>query len=129
MAACLSTTSTACTSGSSDDLTLNAGIQRFSSDPRAINYMAHYYTPSGELGIPVLTMHTTVDPVAPITQELWYRDQVAARGNEARLAQQSVSRYGHCAFNPQETQNALSALVQWVETGVRPATGDVTVTQ
>jgi pimeloyl-ACP methyl ester carboxylesterase len=114
-------------SGSFDDPAVNAGVQRFSSSPSAINYMSQYYTPSGMLGIPVLTLHTTVDPVAPITQEQTYGDRVAANGGAHLLTQQYVSRYGHCAFTAEETLNAFSSLVAWVKTGVKPTSGDVTI--
>jgi len=114
-------------SGSADDVALNAVVQRFASDPNAIHYLSRYYTSSGALTIPVLTLHTTFDPVAPFVQEVTYSSTVTAQGAGSLLAQQSVSRYGHCAFKPEEVRNAFSALTEWVETGVTPANGDVTV--
>ena len=56
--------------GSADDAALNAGIQRWTGDPDAMNYVARYYTPTGALQIPVQTLHTSRDPVVPA----WHED-------------------------------------------------------
>jgi pimeloyl-ACP methyl ester carboxylesterase len=106
-------------SGSNDDDALNAGVARFVSDPSAVNYMEHYYTPSGELRIPVLTLHKIRDPLVPILHEEEYAKTVQGAGASQYLLQRTVDGFGHCGFLPAET-TAFSALVQWVETGVKP---------
>ena len=45
---------------------LNAGVQRFDAHQAALNYYERNYTPTGRIGIPVLTLHTTRDPAIPI---------------------------------------------------------------
>jgi pimeloyl-ACP methyl ester carboxylesterase len=106
-------------SGSQDDTALNAGVARYVSDPSAANYMEHYYTPTGDLQIPMLTLHSTRDPVAPIFHEALYAQAVQIAGRSQYLLQRTVNAFGHCGF-PAAEAAAFSALVQWVHTGVRP---------
>ena len=117
-------------SGSFDDAALNAvgGVERFSSDPDAVNYISKYYDPSGKLQIPVLTLHTLLDPVVPIlVHEPKYLSLVNGTGSGNELVQQSVARYGHCAFQVQEELNAFDGLAAWSQGGNKPAGGDVTL--
>jgi pimeloyl-ACP methyl ester carboxylesterase len=115
--------------GSFNDAALNAGVGRFSAEPDALQYLEKYYTPTGELHIPMLTLHTTADPIVPFAQEAAYAQIVANAGasNSKMLVQQSVNRYGHCNVNAKETANALQGLFLWVNFGVMPPSGDVTV--
>ena len=106
-------------SGSRHDDALNAGVARFISDPSAVNYMEHYYTPSGELHIPVLTLHKTRDPLVPIFHEDSYADKVLGAGASDYFLRRTVNGFGHCGF-PADEGLAFSALVQWVQTGVKP---------
>ena len=106
-------------SGSEDDDALNAGVARYVSDPSASNYMDHYDTPTGTLRIPVLTLHKARDPLVPILHEAMYAAAVQSAGASEYLLQRTVDGFGHCGFPAAETA-AFSALVQWVETGVRP---------
>ncbi len=99
---------------------LNAGVQRFEADHAARNYYAHSYDPSGELAIPVITLHTTRDPAVPFAHETLFAQKVAAAGRSAFLVQLSVDRWGHCTFTNGEVQTAFASLVRWVETGQKP---------
>lgn len=115
-------------SGSFDDATLNATVQRFSSDPDAVNYVQHNYDPTGHLKIPVLTLHTLLDPVVPNSHEQAYAQAVAKTGSEHLLVQQSVARYDHCNFKLQEKLTALHQLDQWIsDPGQKPQPGKVTI--
>lgn len=106
-------------SGSLDDAALNAGVARYVSDASAENYMDHYYTPTGELHLPVLTLHSTRDPIAPIFHEQLFADAVQGAGASPFLLQRTVNAFSHCGFPAAETA-AFSALVEWVRTGVKP---------
>ncbi|MFL5401765.1 MAG: hypothetical protein ACJ8BF_03000 [Gemmatimonadales bacterium] len=94
--------------GSSDDAALNAGVARFSADPAAIARIAEFET-TGVLPAPLVTLHTTGDPIVPVEQEYLYAAKVPIA--ELRLTQQLVDRYGHCAFEASELLAAFSALV------------------
>jgi len=113
--------------GSADDARLNARVQRFQAVPDAVEYLAKYYTPTGKLSIPLVTLHTTEDPTAAFSQEASYAAVVAKAGASAFLVQQSADRYGHCNVNPAEIVNAFQGLIGWVNFGVKPAGGNVTI--
>ncbi|MGE3889358.1 MAG: DUF6351 family protein [Vicinamibacterales bacterium] len=99
---------------------LNAGVQRFSADRAAVNYYERNYAPSGRIGVPVLTLHTTRDPAIPFGHESLFAATVNGAGRGDLLVQRPVDRWGHCAFTPGEMQAAFADLVQWVTTGQRP---------
>jgi pimeloyl-ACP methyl ester carboxylesterase len=106
--------------GSLDDTALNAGVDRFEATQAARNYLERWYLPEGDLEIPVLTVHTTMDPIVPLFHEPAYAQIVATAGKSELLVQRVVDRYGHCAFAPQEQIAAFLDLVNWVESGVAP---------
>lgn len=101
-------------SGSSDDAALNADVARHRADPQAVAAIQADFQTSGNLTIPVVTLHTTADPVVPFAQEALYAAKVAAAQATPFLIQLDVSRYGHCAFNASELNDAFTALVQRV---------------
>ena len=104
---------------------INANVQRFSASPAGLSYIERYYTPTGHLPVPAITLSTPRDPVVPGFHQTAYGAAVAATGNADRLVQRSVpgtgSGYGHCTFTPQELAAAFSDLVLWAEYGVKPA--------
>ncbi len=99
---------------------LNTGVQRFDADRAALNYYRRNTTPTGKIGIPVLTLHTTRDPAIPIAHEALFAAAVADAGRSDLLVERPIDRWGHCAFTPMEVQAAFSDLVQWVTTGQQP---------
>jgi pimeloyl-ACP methyl ester carboxylesterase len=99
---------------------LNTGVARFRSTADARAWMDHYGEPSGELRIPVLTIHNTRDPVVPFFHEALLADAVSARGFSDNLVQRSKNSYGHSAFTPDELLQNFQDLVHWVDTGVKP---------
>jgi len=108
------------------DPTVNAGVGRFVAQPGGIQYLDDYYRPHGTLSLPLLTLHTTMDPDVPFFHEAALAKIVAAARTSKWLAQQSVQRYGHCNVTPAEVILTLGRLVNWAEHGVKPASGDVT---
>jgi hypothetical protein len=52
--------------GSADDAALNLGVQRYAAHPSARNEISRWYTPTGQLNMPVLNLHTRRDPVVPV---------------------------------------------------------------
>lgn len=100
---------------------VNARVTRYQSTPDARAFLDQYYEPDGNLAIPVLTLHTTRDPVVPVFHEDLYRNKVAAAGKLDFLQQRRVTRYGHVTFTPAEIVAAFLDLASWVETGHKPA--------
>lgn len=110
--------------GSTDDGKLNRGVKRYAAVPKAAEYLRKYYTPTGQLKRPVLSLHTTYDPLIPAWAANEYADVLRLTGASDLYLQRFVSRTGHCAFTPQETVNALRDLAAWKESGQRPAPGE-----
>ncbi len=106
--------------GSLDDAALNAGVERIASTPDADNTLKHWYQPDGKLSLPVLTLHTTRDPLVPLFHEPVYAAIVDAAGKSDLLVQRVIDRFGHCTFTLAEQIDAFQDLVNWVENGVKP---------
>ena len=107
-------------SGSADDVALNADVERFVGEPSAENYMEHYYTPTGDLRVPLITLHKTRDPLVPIFHESIYAGAVANAGASQYLLQRTIVGFGHGNFAAGVEATALNDLVQWVHTGIKP---------
>jgi pimeloyl-ACP methyl ester carboxylesterase len=99
---------------------INAGVARFQSTADARAWMDHYGEPSGELRIPVLTIHNTRDPVVPFFHEGLLASAVAASGYSDNLVQRSKNSYGHVDFTTNELAQNFLDMVHWVDTGVKP---------
>lgn len=93
------------------DPLVNAMVDRFTATPDALNYLEQYYQPSGDLRIPLVTLHTTDDPTVPVFHEGLLAQAVAAAGSSALLDQIVVTRYGHCDFLPYEVLGAFQLLL------------------
>jgi pimeloyl-ACP methyl ester carboxylesterase len=91
--------------GSSNDLRLNLLVKRYDAAPAAVAAMRAYET-NGDLAIPLVTLHTTADEIAPFAHELLYlpKVDVTARG---RFVPIPVARYGHCNFTATEVGLSL----------------------
>lgn len=100
-------------SGSMDDAALNAGVARFIAHPQALASLAEFQT-SGNLQVPVVTLHTSGDPIVPVEQESLYQAKATQAGKTALLSQSAVTRYGHCSFQPSELLGAFGSLIDKV---------------
>jgi pimeloyl-ACP methyl ester carboxylesterase len=101
----------------------NAGVDRFTSPPDAQNLLARYYVPTGDLQIPVITVHNLWDYLVPYFHEPAFAQIVQAAGASDMLLQRAVPDYGHCsneAFRNAVVQS-FGDLVTWVSTGEKPA--------
>jgi pimeloyl-ACP methyl ester carboxylesterase len=90
---------------------------RVSADPAAVRYLANNIVFTGQLAMPVLSMHTTGDGLVVPENEQAYRSAVARAGDRRLLRQVFVHRAGHCAFTPAETITAAQILLQRLATG------------
>ena len=95
-------------SGSLDDAALNAGVARFqfTADPAKL---AKLQT-AARLERPLVTIHTTGDPIVPIWHQALYRDRLPFF---SRLLHTpiTINRYGHCKFTDAEVLAAFAVLV------------------
>jgi pimeloyl-ACP methyl ester carboxylesterase len=98
---------------------VNAGVKRFEETPDAANYLKNYYETTGDIRIPMMSIHTSRDPVVPVFHESVYAARNTAAGASANLTQRIISRYGHCTFTGAEMAQAFRDLAGWVETGTK----------
>ena len=99
-----------------DVQTLNSS-PRISADPNATAWLIRNISFNGDIGVPVLTMHTTGDGLVVPENEQAYRSAVDRAGNGDLLRQVFVDRAGHCAFTPAETITAVQTLENRMSTG------------
>jgi pimeloyl-ACP methyl ester carboxylesterase len=111
--------------GSPDDNVLNTGVPRYTADPRALDYLQRYYTPTGHLTRPVLAIHTTYDPLVPPSVVATYTLLVRTAGSGDLFVAQYVKHDGHCNISPAEVDRGFAELREWKEKGIRPAAGEL----
>jgi hypothetical protein len=108
---------------SNEELELNARILRIDLDPQVRHKQGLAGVPaiSGQLRIPVLSMHTLGDLFVPFSMEQIYARRAAANGSADRLVTRAIRDINHCGFNIVEMEHGFADLVNWVSNGVKPA--------
>lgn len=102
---------------------LNDAVLRVAQEPagRVEHGVANVPVVNGTPPVPVVSLHTIGDLFVPFSMEQVYAQRVAANGLADRVVQRAIRGVGHCDFTPAELINGFTALVGWVEGGVRPA--------
>lgn len=119
----------------------------FAASPSARDYLKENRDFTGNIRVPVLTFHTTIDALVPVTQENAYA-QIIARANRPNvfiqdrnspagtflpnpmfrrsdlLYQTYTDRNGHCNFTGEQLITAITNLDNWVATKQRPTAAD-----
>jgi pimeloyl-ACP methyl ester carboxylesterase len=114
------------TSVSVDDF--NRNVIRFKADPERAKAFMEGNELTGDLQMPMITLHTTGDWQVPIDEEQILRRKVDAAGKGDQLVQRIVQDAGHCGFTEGEWETSFEDLVAWVENGVKPQGDDLTTT-
>lgn len=83
----------------------------------AVDSMLGHSQPSGDLQMPVLSIHTTDDLIVPVEHEEEYADDVLSNGNRGLFRQAFVDRPGHCNFTSAELVAGVRVLEERVDTG------------
>jgi pimeloyl-ACP methyl ester carboxylesterase len=112
-------------SGFDDDAAVNRGVKRYAADPKAREYVRQYYTPTGRVSDPVLTVHTTHDPLVPARDVVYYDVTSGVAGTSDLFVARFVVASGHCNISPQRTAAAFDSLLSWVHEHKRPASGEI----
>jgi hypothetical protein len=101
----------------------NDGVARVSADPqsRRPNGLAQLPIVSGDIDVPVLTLHNLGDLFVPVHNEIEYASRVAAQGKSDLLVQRAIRGVLHCDFTPAEFGAAFLDLVTWVRAHQRHA--------
>ncbi|MEJ2364201.1 MAG: prolyl oligopeptidase family serine peptidase [Deltaproteobacteria bacterium] len=119
---------------SAEEIALNEMIPRIAAQPQyrhpnglGILPGSETVSPpiSGDIRIPVLSMHTLGELFVPFSMEQIYAKRVAAHGASDLLVTRAIRDVNHCGFSLEEQEAAFDALVNWVENGVKPAGDDV----
>lgn len=111
--------------GFDDDVALNRGVKRYAADAKAREYLRQHYAPTGRIHDPVLTLHTTYDPLVPGRYISEYDSIARVVGTQDLFVTKFVVARGHCTFTPAQTGAAFEALLQWVRERRRPEAGEL----
>ena len=101
--------------GSDNDTLLNEGGERISGDPVGQAEIEANYQTSGFLSVPLVTMHTTGDPIVPYRHATLYREKAEARGRQLLHRNIEVEGHGHCAFSFGNVFEAFGTLISLVD--------------
>ncbi|MCK5099312.1 MAG: hypothetical protein KAR45_14475 [Desulfobacteraceae bacterium] len=106
---------------------LNDAVLRLERDPQAKhpNGLANVPVVSGDITVPVLTLHTLGDLFVPFSMQQIYAQRVAENGVSHLLVQRAIRDVGHCTFTPDEVVAGFMDLVGWVEHGIPPVGDDI----
>lgn len=99
--------------------TMNAG-RTISAPLFSRNYLERNASYSGKIKHPILTMHTMVDPLVPVSQENRYAQTVRNAGRSDLLFQTYTNGSGHCNFTGTQLITAVNSITDWVRTGTAP---------
>ena len=106
--------------GSADDAALNAGVARYAADPQAVAALARDSAPTGQVRVPVLTLHAIHDPTAFVELESAYRETLEAAGQGERLVQTFSEESEHSYLGDAQYPALFAALLDWIDHGVKP---------
>lgn len=87
--------------GSDNDLLMNLSVQRVAADEAALIELENYQT-TGDLQIPLVTLHTLQDQQVPYWHEPLYGRKLGLAGNRDMRFNMPINRYEHCNFTPGE---------------------------
>jgi pimeloyl-ACP methyl ester carboxylesterase len=96
--------------GSDNDFRLNRLVQRFTADSATAPAISAHQT-SGKLRVPLVTLHTTGDPIVPYWHEPLYTVKSLANGSGLLHSNIPILRYGHCNFESSEVLVGFALLV------------------
>lgn len=111
---------------------VQSSAARVAANPTARARLAALGTPTGRITVPTVNMHTAADPLVVVQNQRVFVSAVAAAGRSAllqRLVTVPPASYsgaapygaGHVNFTRSEVVGALTGLIQWASSGVKPA--------
>jgi len=105
-----------------DEQAFNDGVVRITADPQGrTGGLSQLPRISGDISVPVLTLHNLGDLFVPVLHEVEYARRVEAQGKSDLLVQRAIRGVAHCDFTPAEQATAFLDLVAWAEQGIKPA--------
>jgi len=109
-----------------DEQDLNDGVVRVAADRngRGSSGLSQVPVITGDIDIPVLTLHNLGDLFVPVHNEVEYAQRVDAQGNSDLLVQRAIRGVNHCGFTSSELSTAFLDLVAWEQAGIKPGGDD-----
>ncbi|HXG83659.1 MAG TPA: hypothetical protein VNI84_06495 [Pyrinomonadaceae bacterium] len=109
-----------------DQLLASMNARRNISAPASSrSYVQRNADYTGNILNPVLTLHTLIDPLVPVSHENAYFRTVQNAGRTNLLFQTYTNGNGHCAFTGEQLITSVNAINNWVRTGTRPTTANL----
>jgi pimeloyl-ACP methyl ester carboxylesterase len=111
-----------------EEQALNELVFRIERDPQVVHPdgLKNVPVPTGNIKVPILSLHGIGDLLVPFSVEQSYAEKVAGHGASDLLVQRAIRDIVHCVtFTQEEYTTAFTDLVNWVETGVKPAGDDI----
>lgn len=99
------------------DLKRLQAAQRLKASPSAVAYMRTNFTPTGNIGVPVLSLHTIGDGMTSPSLQRSYVATVVKAGKGSMIASAWIERAGHCSQSGDEMSAAVHALEHRLKTG------------
>ncbi|ESQ79056.1 hypothetical protein [Asticcacaulis sp. YBE204] len=106
--------------GSDDDKALNAGIERFDADPKAVARLAYDADLSGLIVLPTVTIHAKNDPTVSFAAEAVYTETVKKAGRGDLLVQTATDEDSHSKLAETEYVALLQSLMSWLDGSEKP---------
>lgn len=108
-----------------EDIALNKAVERFHIAPDARHRIKREFETAGMLDIPLVTLHTTLDPVVPYWN-MPLNEFKTRRGNSEKYYKNfAVEMYGHCTFGSDALSNAFEHMILMVEQQDMYANGNI----
>ena len=111
--------------GSSDDVKLNADIQRFTADPKAVARFSADVNHEGRFVVPVISAHAINDATVFVEGQDVLRQKMKAAGKDHLLVQTYVDSREHSYWGDAHYPPLFNALLQWVEKRQKPSPSDI----
>lgn len=111
--------------GSDDDRALNRGVARYRADKAARRDLSFDSDLTGNVSIPILTLHAIDDPTAFVEHESAYRATLEGAGTAGHLVQTFTTEDEHSSLSDSEYAAAIGSLRTWVDKGQRPSPSSV----
>jgi pimeloyl-ACP methyl ester carboxylesterase len=109
----------------------NQEVVRIAADPRYRTpwglTLGESFSPTltGDIEVPVVSLHTLGELFVPFKMEQVYARRVARHGKSRLLVSRAIRDVNHCGFTLDELTRGFDDLTTWVEHGVRPEGDDI----
>lgn len=109
-----------------DSALLNREIARYTGNPEGREYLLHWLDVTGRIEAPILAVNSLYDPVMDTNWQKSYDHLTKHRGTDHLYAQMWIDRES-VSHSLAQGRKALDLLLEWIETGTPPESGELVV--